>query len=330
VKSKEEPFVCVLTPFYNTADYLAECIESVLAQTHQNYEYILVDNQSTDGSGELVARYAEKDSRIRLVRTEAFYSQTQNYNFALSLMAKEAKYCKIASADDWIYPQNLEAMVSLAEANPAVGLISSYDLEGDYVGGLGIDPKVNVMSGRDAAREMLLTHKFFFGSPTTVMYRADVVRARNPFYEENRVHDDTEVAFEILRENDFGFVHQILSYLRPRDESIMGQAQDFTPQTLDRLIFVTRFGRHFLTEQEYETCVKEAKSNLYRVLASRWLKDRLFGRDEKFWEYQEFGLSTIGSTIDQATLARSVASRVLDGVMSPLKPLKLGSAFARR
>ena len=64
----EAPLVSVVTPFYNTAAWLTECIESVLAQTYHNWEYILVDNCSADGSTEIARRYAKTDSRIRYVR----------------------------------------------------------------------------------------------------------------------------------------------------------------------------------------------------------------------------------------------------------------------
>ena len=59
--------VSVVTPFYNTAAYLEECIESVLAQTYRDFEYLLVNNKSTDGSREIAARYAAKDPRLRLL-----------------------------------------------------------------------------------------------------------------------------------------------------------------------------------------------------------------------------------------------------------------------
>jgi len=48
-----EPLVSVVTPFYNTQAFLPECIESVLRQSYENWEYLLVDNCSTDGSGEI-------------------------------------------------------------------------------------------------------------------------------------------------------------------------------------------------------------------------------------------------------------------------------------
>ena len=80
---RDEPLVSVVTPFYNTAEFLRECIESVLSQTYSNFEYILVDNQSTDGSAAIAAEFAARDQRIRVVRNERFVDQVPNYNGAL-------------------------------------------------------------------------------------------------------------------------------------------------------------------------------------------------------------------------------------------------------
>ena len=73
------PLVSFVTPFFNTREYLAECIESVLRQTYQDWEYILVDNQSKDGSNEIAKSYASRfPEKIRLIRTEKFLTQVQN------------------------------------------------------------------------------------------------------------------------------------------------------------------------------------------------------------------------------------------------------------
>ena len=58
MNTKEAPLVSVITPVYNGAEYIAECVESVLAQTYKNFEYIVVDNCSKDATVEIVRRYA--------------------------------------------------------------------------------------------------------------------------------------------------------------------------------------------------------------------------------------------------------------------------------
>src|SRR5882724_7298074 len=68
MNNSSQPLISVVTPVYNGAEHLAECIESVLAQTYQNWDYTIVDNCSTDGSVEIARRYAAKDRRIRFGR----------------------------------------------------------------------------------------------------------------------------------------------------------------------------------------------------------------------------------------------------------------------
>lgn len=120
----------VLTPFFNTASYLAECIESVLGQTYSNFEYILMDNCSTDGSYEIANSYAARDSRIRLVRCSEFVPMLENYNRALREICDASVYCKIVQADDYIFPNCLQLMVQAFEQSASIGLVSSYRLSG--------------------------------------------------------------------------------------------------------------------------------------------------------------------------------------------------------
>jgi glycosyltransferase involved in cell wall biosynthesis len=85
------PLVSVLTPAYNRAEFLAECIESVQAQTYTNWEYIIVNNCSTDDTLEVVRRYAATDSRIRVYSNDVLLDLNSNHNLAFSLMSPASK-----------------------------------------------------------------------------------------------------------------------------------------------------------------------------------------------------------------------------------------------
>jgi glycosyltransferase involved in cell wall biosynthesis len=301
------PLVSVVTPVYNTAEHLAQCIESVLAQTCSDFEYVVQDNCSTDGSRAIAESWARRDPRIRFFANETFLGQVPNYNLALSRIAEGTRYVKVVQADDWLFPSCLAAMTALAEAHPAVGLLSSYDLHGNRVHGTGLFPEERVLRGRDACRLFLLRDQFLFGSPTTVMYRADLVRARSPFYAEGRYHEDTEAAFELLAGCDFGFVHQVLSFVRQRPESISGVAVTRDPEPLDRLILVTRYGPTHLDPAEHGPCLREARRYYYRHLACAWLARR----EPAYWDYHRRGLATIGETIRRPELAKQVAVELM-------------------
>ena len=121
-----DPLVSVVTPVYNTAEYLADCIRSVLSQSYQTWEYVIVNNASTDGSLEIAESFAALDSRIRVVSTEHLLPQAVNHNFALRQISPASRYCKMVLADDWIYPNCLEEMVALAETDPEIAIVGAY------------------------------------------------------------------------------------------------------------------------------------------------------------------------------------------------------------
>ena len=123
------PLVSIVTPVYNNEEYLAECIESVLAQTYQNWDYIIVNNCSTDKSGEIARRYAAKNPRIRVHDNQQFLRAVPNHNLALRQISPESKYCKIVFADDWIFPHCIEEMVAVAEEHSSVGIVGAYGLQ---------------------------------------------------------------------------------------------------------------------------------------------------------------------------------------------------------
>src|SRR5882672_9155325 len=118
--------VSILTPVYNGAEYLADCIESVLAQDFGDFEYTVLNNCSTDVSLEIANSYARKDRRLQVRTNRTFVSAIENHNLAFSLVPPHHKYCKIVSADDWITPDCLGKMVALAEAQPTIGLVGCH------------------------------------------------------------------------------------------------------------------------------------------------------------------------------------------------------------
>ena len=112
---QNEPLVSVVVPFYNTSKYLRECIESVLGQSYRNFELILQDNASDDGSTEIAVELAGRDERVKYFRLESLVPQVPNYNLALRRISAESAFCKIVQADDWIDPECLRSMVEAAQ-----------------------------------------------------------------------------------------------------------------------------------------------------------------------------------------------------------------------
>ena len=67
---QNQPLISVIVPVYNVEKYLEKCVESILSQTYQNLEILLIDDSSKDNSGKLCDDFAKKDSRIRVIHKE--------------------------------------------------------------------------------------------------------------------------------------------------------------------------------------------------------------------------------------------------------------------
>jgi len=315
------PLVSVVTPFYNTADYLAECIESVLAQTHQEFEYVLLNNCSTDGSLTIAERYALRDPRIHLHSNPSFLTQVQNYNAALELISPTSRYTKIVQADDSIFPRCLEEMVAVAESDPSVGIVSSLALRGRRIIMDGFPFPDSVISGREVCRYQLLGGPRFFGSPTTVMYRSSAVRQRKPFYEEGRYFEDTENCFALLETWNFGFVNQVLSFLRDDNDSILSGVRALDPcwWKLEQLIIFRHVGANFLGDKEFD--------HRWRQLEKEYLEHLgpylCFVKDRNFWDYHLCGLASVGYRLSPEKKYLAVSRYVATLMTRPRELLRL-------
>jgi glycosyltransferase involved in cell wall biosynthesis len=250
-----QPLVSVVTPVYNGAEYLVECIESVVNQTYGNWQYVIVDNCSTDDTLEIARSYEARDPRIRVVAANVFVGPIENQNRAVREISPESKYTKVLHADDWLFPECLARMVDLAESNPTVGVVSAYRLEETRVTLDGLPHSITVLPGREVARSTLLAnpYPFVFGSPSSVLIRSDLIRARNPFYgEDNPWNEDTEACLESLKVSDFGFVHQVLTFSRRPEGSPFSQHTRVGAYLPGEIRLLEKFGRTFLTDAEYE------------------------------------------------------------------------------
>jgi glycosyltransferase involved in cell wall biosynthesis len=212
-------FVSVVTPVYNGGRYLDACIDSVRAQSHGLLEHVILDNASRDETAAIAARHAGRDRRVRVHRNLRKVARSDNWNRALELISPEARYCWLLPADGLIYPRALERMVDVGLRNPSVGIVGALRRHGEDVECKGLPTDREVFSGRKIGR-LFLAGRVFAIAPTTNLMRADLVRARRPFYPAQYMHDDIAAFLEVLRTCDFGFVHDVLAFSRPHEVSV--------------------------------------------------------------------------------------------------------------
>lgn len=179
--------VSIIIPVFQGGRYLADCLDSVLAQTFKDFEVICVDDGSTDESSKILADYARRDGRLRVVRQENA-GQGAARNRALTLA--NGKYVEFLDADDLIEPETLDRLVGLAEENSLDHVIFSAEpfLDGaekvlkpvrieQMCKAYPIPPNLvgQVLSGVQAFQRLVAQHSFFV-SPCLRLLSRDMLK----------------------------------------------------------------------------------------------------------------------------------------------------------
>lgn len=115
--------VSIIMSVYNGEKYLAEAIESILNQTFRDFEFIIINDNSTDNSLKIIRRYQQKDKRIKLVNNSQNIGLTKSLNIGLKIA--KGKYIARMDADDISLPMRLQIQVSFLEENPQIFLVGT-------------------------------------------------------------------------------------------------------------------------------------------------------------------------------------------------------------
>ncbi|WP_089721622.1 glycosyltransferase family 2 protein [Candidatus Entotheonella palauensis] len=312
------PVVSVVTPVYNGEPYLAECIESILAQTYPHWEYVIVNNCSTDRTLDIAQQYAQRDARIRIHDNATFLDRLANSNHALRHISANSKYCKIVHADDWLFPECIEHMIELAEAHDSVGIVGAYRLLGRRVDLDGLPYTCSIVPGQTLGQSALhhigrLGGLWIFGSPTSLLLRSDLIRSRNPFYNESNFHADAEVCLDLLQFCDFGFVHQVLTYTRYHPEAATAFADAVQTYIPGELQILLTYGPRYLEPEDFDRCVDNKLQQYYVFLARSVFR----GQDKRFWNYHRDELHRLGRPLAWPRLVWNVILELADHIFNP-------------
>jgi glycosyltransferase involved in cell wall biosynthesis len=287
------PLVGIVIPVYNGADYLQECLTSILGQTYPNWRAVIVNNCSRDGTGAIADEFARRDARFRVVHCVEFLGQCENYNRAISLVPDGSAFIKVVEADNWIAPECLERMLEVAKGDERIGIVGAYYLKGLGLQGSGIPYNTNVLSGRQVCRMHLLEKVYFLGTPTTLLYRAAAVRELSPCFQPGLFYDDVDLCFRILRGRNFGFVHQVLAFLRVDNNGLNSVYLDFDSIPARQLLLAEHYGQFFLTPVELERLRATNERGYFRQLG-RAVMSR---KSHEYWEFHRHVFRLLGRNL---------------------------------
>lgn len=205
----ETPLVSVCMPAFNAAEFISEAIESVLQQTLTNWELVVVDNASVDGTSKILAKIQDslQDSRISVIRNSVNLSMAQNWN--VSLTHSRGVFLKLLCADDALVPDCLERQLSALEKHPSVVLASGarilIDRHGRRLFTRNAMGATQVYHGKDAIRRCLLAGTNIIGDPVNVLWRREAMKQAGTFDDRITYCTDMDYWLRLLGQGDLFF-----------------------------------------------------------------------------------------------------------------------------
>lgn len=212
------PLISVIVPCYNVAEFLGECVDSLLAQTYKNLEIILVDDGATDNTGEIAKRYAQNNTNVQYVyRENGGLSAARNTGIDNS----KGEYVAFIDSDDYVEPNYIERLYSAIKDTGAEVSVCGYRKEGMEHDAVAFDDD-EVISPHTA---MKILGDIYPKENVLLVIAANKLFKRTLFsnirFAEGKIHEDEHIAHRLLGEADsIALIKDCLYHYRIREGSI--------------------------------------------------------------------------------------------------------------
>ena len=250
--SEETVKVSVVMPVYNAEEYVEECITSVLDQSLQNFEFVIVDDCSSDGTWSIIQEYEENDTRIKAFRNEENLGVVKTRNRAFSKVCGSSEYVAIMDSDDVCLSERLEKQVLFLERHEDHGVVGGNTViineEGERIGHREY-PRTN----EEVQRELIFRSPF---AQPAVMLRRSILRRVGEYNEEYERAQDYELWFRVLSiSKGANLQEDVLKYR-------VSESQGKSTALKETLRNTLKIQRRYLLKERYFS----VRAGLYHVL----------------------------------------------------------------
>ena len=182
------PLVSIIVPVFNVEKYLEECLDSILNQTYENIEVILVDDGSTDSSGKICDEYLKKDSKIKVFhKTNGGLSDARNYGVENS----NGEYIIFVDSDDYLSKYTLE--FSIKEIKDAAADILVFAIKREKEEKEILEYKKNIFNREEGIIELFKGNLYRF-SACGKIYKTNIVKKYK--FPEGKIHEDQATTYK--------------------------------------------------------------------------------------------------------------------------------------
>lgn len=269
--------ISIIVPVYNVEKYVKRCVESILAQTYKEFELILVDDGSTDQSGELCDTFKTCDNRICVIHQE-----NRGLSAARNRGLKEAggEYITYIDSDDYVDASYLETLYQNAVTYQADVSVCDFCLvwennktKSKSNGRCG----VKQYTGREAAREIVANNKRSMITAWGKLYHHTLRELL--IYPEGKLHEDEFVTYKVLYQaKEVVECDMPLYYYLQREKSIMNDG--YNKRRLDKIVALKEVSGYFEEKQEMELRAYAIKRYLLNIQIA-WYRVKKFMPEEK-------------------------------------------------
>ena len=277
----EQPLISVIVPVYNVERYLEQCMENLIMQTYKNYEIILVNDGSTDGSGILCRQYEEKYNNIMVVEQQnGGLSDARNNG----VKAAKGEYICFVDSDDYVTKDMLEKLIfALLEYNADISAVKCKEVGAAFAplqNDTSYKDKIHVF-GTEQALENMCYGKYYGVTACAKLYKKEFV-VRHP-YPVGMLYEDLATTYRIIGDCTRLAVVDSVGYF------YMKRAGSITQSGLDK----KHVGDGMRAAREELEYVEKNFPNIVNAAVSRCAQNiflymnvlKLFSKEDKKWYY---------------------------------------------
>lgn len=249
------PKISIVVPVYKVEEYLSRCVESILSQTYNDFELILVDDGSPDDSGKICDGYADRDTRVKVIHQKnAGLSAARNAGIEWTLTNSNSEWISFIDSDDWIHPRYLELLLNAAiETQSSVSICAFIKTENDEPD-IAMD-KFNY--------KLISTQEFFINNNVNAVIACAKLYKKDAFsdirFPIGKLHEDEFTTHKVLfKYENISFIEAGMYYYYINPESIMNS--NWSPKRLV-ILDAIKSQREFFKERNmtnvYNFCIKK-------------------------------------------------------------------------
>ena len=295
-KMKKPPSISVVMPVYNCDRYLKESIESILSQTFEDFEFIIINDGSTDSTAEILRSYARKDSRIEIIN-----QPNSGIVKALNRGICESKgnwVCRM-DGDDIALPYRFARQIEKIRENPSIVILGGWC---QLVDSQGISGKIYKYPTQNMELiNNLETDKAFFPH-SSVCFKNNIVKDLGGYRERFRHAEDLDLWLRLVGKGDFGCCEEMILKLRKHDSNILNSYAHLSQlrSIATRVCYLRR--KIGLSDPS------RLKEDKWRIFI-RWIEKRM--KEEKYFQFKQYWQNLRKLLYENNKASRMVKIRIL-------------------